>query len=239
MTQTIKVLIVDDDVRICELLRNFMKGYNIQGDFVDSGASMRKAMLDESYDVLLLDLMLPGEDGLTLCQEVRNKSDIPILLISARGEFTDRVLGLELGADDYIVKPFEPRELVARIHSILRRPRNMSMPNRETQGYGSEVSFEGWTLNRLRRHLTTPNQMIVPLSNAECRLLWVFIESPGRVLSRDQLMDATNGRASDSFDRSIDLLVSRLRQKLEDDPKEPKILKTVRGEGYVFDARVK
>jgi len=181
--------------------------------------------------------MLPGLDGLEVCRAVRAFSDVPILINSARVEELDRLLGLELGADDYVVKPFDPRELVARIHTILRRARaGQARPSDPAEG--EEVSFEGWRLNRVTRQLTTHAQLVVPLSNAEFRLLWVFIERPRSVLNRDQLMDAARGRSAEAFDRSIDLLVSRLRQKLNDDPKSPRLLKTIRGEGYLFDARV-
>lgn len=235
MTDAIKALIVDDDPDIRELLSHYLLGYNILADAVADGATMRCALSARRYDVVILDLMLPGEDGLVLCREIRAESDLPVIMLTARGEASDRVVGLELGADDYVVKPFEPRELVARIHAVLRR----SWGPRETVASGAdEVAFEGRRLNRVTRQVTGPDQLVVPLSNAEFRLLWSFIENPRRVLSRDQLMDAARGKAIEAFDRSIDLLVSRLRQKLGDDPKSPRLLKTVRGEGYLFDAKV-
>jgi two-component system OmpR family response regulator len=179
----------------------------------------------------VLDLMLPGEDGLSLCRWLRAESDIPILMLTARCEPTDRIIGLELGADDYMAKPFEPRELVARIQTILRRVRDDRTEQR------ANIRFDNWRLNSVLRQLIADNGLVVPLSNAEFRLLWVFIERPRRVLSREQLLDAARGRSIEAFDRSIDLLVSRLRQKLGDDPKAPQLIKTVRGEGYLFDAR--
>ena len=199
-------------------------------------AAMRRAIAEQTPDVIILDLMLPGEDGLTLCRQLRSNGNIPVIMLTARGEPADRVVGLELGADDYVVKPFDPRELVARIHTVLRRARNEVSSSFDNER--ERVSFEGWTLDVGTRQLTTPRQAVVPLSNAEFRLLWTFIERPRRVLNRDQLMEAARGSASTAFDRSIDLLVSRLRQKLDDDPRDPKLLKTVRGEGYLFDARI-
>ncbi len=173
----------------------------------------------------------PGEDGLSLCRWLRSTSDIPILMLTARCEPTDRIIGLELGADDYMAKPFEPRELVARIQTVLRRVRDERSDQRST------IRFNTWRLNSVLRQLIAPDGLVVPLSNAEFRLLRVFIERPHRVLSREQLLDAARGRSIEAFDRSIDLLVSRLRQKLADDPKNPQLIKTVRGEGYLFDAR--
>lgn len=234
MTDAIAALIVDDDPEIRELLRDYLAGYGIRTDCVGDGGAMRTALAARRPDVVILDLMLPGEDGLALCRSIRAESDLPVIMLTARGEASDRVVGLELGADDYVVKPFEPRELVARIHSVLRRSR--AAPREPA--VADEVAFEGWRLNRVTRQVTGPDRLVVPLSNAEFRLLWAFIEHPRRVLSRDHLMDAARGKAAEAFDRSIDLLVSRLRQKLGDDPKSPRLLKTVRGEGYLFDAKV-
>ena len=241
MNQASRALIVDDDTEICTLLCNYLADFGIAAHSVHDGAAMRTALSGAHYDVLILDLMLPGEDGLMLCRQLRAASDIYIIMLTARGELADRVMGLELGADDYMIKPFDPRELVARMHTLLRRgnsKRRRSDSGDDEDGFGNLVGFEGWQLNRIARQLTTPAKMIVPLSTAEFRLLWAFITRPCRVLSRDQLMDAARGQARDAFDRSIDLLVSRLRQKLADDPKAPRLLKTVRGEGYLFDARV-
>lgn len=227
----IRALIVDDDVPIRELLCDYLKRFNIQSTGVTNGSEMRLALAENDYDVVVLDLMLPGEDGLSLCRWLRGTSGIPILMLTARCEPADRIIGLELGADDYMAKPFEPRELVARIQTVLRRVR---------EGRGEERTlsrFDGWKLNSVLRQLTAPDGLIVPLSNAEFRLLRVFLERPHRVLNREQLLDAARGRSIDAFDRSIDLLVSRLRQKLGDDPRAPQLIKTVRGEGYLFDAR--
>ena len=235
MSEQTTVLIVDDDDDIRELLRTYLAGFSIQAQCVRDGAAMREAMAGARFDVIVLDLMLPGEDGLSLCRRLREATDIPVIILTARGEAADRVVGLELGADDYVMKPFDPRELVARIHTILRRTRD---GGRRELGGADEWRFEGWAINRVSRQLLTPQNMVVPLSNAEFRLLSVFIERPRRVLTRDHLMDAVRGQSATPVDRSIDILVSRLRQKLGDDPRDPRLLKTVRGEGYLFDARV-
>jgi len=227
----IRALIVDDDVPIRELMIDYLARFNIHASGVTDGDAMRLALQAEYFDVVVLDLMLPGEDGLSLCRWLRAESDIPILMLTARCEPTDRIIGLELGADDYMAKPFEPRELVARIQTILRRVRDDRTEQR------ANIRFDNWRLNSVLRQLVAADGLVVPLSNAEFRLLWVFIERPRRVLSREQLLDAARGRSIEAFDRSIDLLVSRLRQKLGDDPKAPQLIKTVRGEGYLFDAR--
>ena len=236
MQKPTRALIVDDDKEICTLLCTYLADFGIEARGVHDGAAMRRAIAEQLPDVIILDLMLPGEDGLTLCRQLRTNGNIPVIMLTARGEPADRVVGLELGADDYVVKPFDPRELVARVHTVLRRARGDMAGG--GAGEGERVSFEGWTLDVSTRQLTTPRQMVVPLSNAEFRLLWTFIERPRRVLNRDQLMDAARGQASTAYDRSIDLLVSRPRTKLDDDPRDPKLLKTIRGEGYLFDARI-
>jgi two-component system OmpR family response regulator len=238
MPKTTQALIVDDDVDIRELLIDYLADFSIACIGVRDGRSMREAMAKQSFDIVILDLMLPTEDGLSLCRELRATSNIPIVMLTARGESSDKVACLELGADDYVIKPFDPRELVARIHTILRRTKGAEVVADQGEGYGETVSFDGWTLNRSTRQLLSPTKLLVPLSNGEFRLLWAFIESPRQVLNRDQLLDAARGRSMEAFDRSIDLLVSRLRQKLQEDTKEPKLLKTVRGEGYIFDAKV-
>jgi len=231
------VLLVDDDIQIRQLLGDYLSEFGMAVVAVADGKLMADELAKGSFDLVILDLMLPGEDGLTLCRSLRSKSDIPILMLTARGETMDRIIGLEVGADDYIVKPFEPRELVARIQSILRRVKggrdHHNQPEQENM-----VSFLGWRLNYVLRQIISPEGLVVPLSNAEFRLLKVFIEHPGRVLTRDFLLDQARGRNMDLFDRSIDLLVSRLRQKLSDDSRTPDLIKTVRGEGYLFDAKV-
>jgi two-component system OmpR family response regulator len=231
----LSVLLVDDDIHIRQLLGDYLSEFGMTVAAVADGRAMAQAMQKTPFDLVILDLMLPGEDGLALCRTLRAESDIPILMLTARGETMDRIIGLEVGADDYIVKPFEPRELVARIQNILRRTRGM----REAASKPEDAaSFMGWRLNYVLRQIVSPDELVIPLSNAEFRLLKVFIEHPGRVLTRDFLLDQARGRSMDLFDRSIDLLVSRLRQKLGDNSRTPELIKTVRGEGYLFDAKV-
>lgn len=230
----VSILIVDDDAQIRQLLREYLAGFGMSVVSVADGIAMNEALDTGNFDLIILDLMLPGEDGLSLCRNLRAKSNIPILMLTARGEAMDRVVGLEIGADDYIVKPFEPRELVARINTILRRSRG----DREIANEPKQAAFMGWRLNYILRHLVSPDELVIPLSNAEFRLLAVLVEHPNRVLSRDFLLDEARGRNMDMFDRSIDILISRVRQKLNDDPRTPSLIKTVRGEGYIFDAKV-
>jgi two-component system OmpR family response regulator len=231
--------LVDDDVEIGNLLVRYLKKFNITCLAVTDGMAMRQHLAVTQVDIILLDLMLPGEDGLSLLRGLRSSMAskyIPILMLTARGEFADKITGLEMGADDYVVKPFDTRELVARIHTVLRR----SNAQRQThQAHPKkEIIFNQRRLNCHSRELTTSQNTVIPLSNAEFRLLIAFIERPSQILSRDQLLDIVRGKSTDVFDRSIDLLVSRLRQKLDDDPRHPTLLKTVRGEGYVFSVQI-
>lgn len=236
------ILIVDDDSQIRDLLSDYLSGFGMTATAVADGVQMEAALAAGSFDLVILDLMLPGDDGLTLCRKLRAHSAIPILMLTARGESADRIVGLEMGADDYLVKPFEPRELVARIQSILRRAQGSGAQGGSTHSGSDSVRFAGWTLQNSLRQLLSASGVVVPLSNAEFRLLSVFLEHPRRVLSRDFLLEAARGRNMDLFDRSIDILVSRLRQKLhegaQNDEDAASLVKTVRGEGYLFDATV-
>jgi two-component system OmpR family response regulator len=236
MTTQDHILVVDDDREIRELLADYLQKQGMRCSAVENGRRMQAAIESAQIDLIVLDLMLPGEDGLTLCRNLRSRSNIPILMLTARGDDMDRILGLEMGADDYLAKPFVPRELYARIRSILRRAR--ALPARGGEAEGRLAGFAGWRLDPLARRLVDSDGLEVSLSGAEYRLLRVFVEHPQRVLSRGQLLDLTQGREADPFDRSIDLLVSRLRQRLREDAREPAILKTVRNEGYVLAARV-
>ena len=239
MQKPTRALIVDDDREICALLCTYLADFGIAARGVHDGAAMRRAMTEQTPDVIILDLMLPGEDGLTLCRDLRSGKHkaIPILMLTARGEEADRILGLEMGADDYLVKPFAPRELLARLRSVLRRTR-MLPPNMREAENTSVLAFGEWQLDTIARHLVDAQDVVVPLSGAEYRLLRVFLDHPQKVLSRDQLLSLTQGREAELFERSIDLLISRLRQRLRDDAREPRYIKTVRSEGYVFSTLV-
>jgi two-component system OmpR family response regulator len=233
------ILIVDDDREIRELLATYLEKNGLKATAVASGRQMRAVLADTQVDLVVLDLMMPGEDGLTLCRDIRagKQRNLPILMLTARAEESDRILGLEMGADDYLVKPFAARELLARIHSILRRAR-MLPPNLQVTEAATMLAFGDWRLDTTARHLLDADDTVVALSGAEYRLLRVFLDHPQRVLTRDQLLNLTQGRDADQFDRSIDLLISRLRQRLRDDAREPRYIKTLRSEGYVFSAIV-
>lgn len=234
------VLIVDDDREIRDLLTTYLVKNGLRVEAVPTGRHMR-AMLEEKgpFDLIILDLMLPGEDGLTLCRDLRagKHKATPILMLTARAEEADRILGLEMGADDYLPKPFAPRELLARLRAVLRRTR-MLPPNMRLTEAATMLAFGNWQLDTSARHLVDEEGVIVPLSGAEYRLLRVFLDHPQKVLNRDQLLNLTQGREAELFERSIDLLVSRLRQRLRDDAREPRFIKTVRSEGYVFSSAV-
>ena len=229
------VLVVDDDAAIRKLLGEYLERNGFRVSLAIDGAEMRRALDRSRPDLVVLDLMLPGESGLTLCRDLRVESSLPVIMLTARTEEVDRIVGLEMGADDYLAKPFSPRELLARIRSILRRARGLAGPER---GAAHQLRFAGWTLDLAARQLVAPDGVVVALSGAEFKLLSVFAEHPNRVLDRNQLMDLTVGRDGSPFDRSIDVQVSRLRLRLRDDAREPRIIKTVRNEGYVLAAAV-
>jgi len=234
------ILIVDDDREIRELLASYLEKNGMRTSLAANGRQMRTVLEQGSVDLIVLDLMLPGEDGLTLCRELRAGKwrTIPVLMLTARSEETDRIIGLEMGADDYLSKPFAVRELFARIRSVLRRAR-MLPANLQVSEPAQFLVFGDWRLDTTARHLLDTQGTMVALSGAEYRLLRVFLDHPQRVLTRDQLLNLTQGRDADPFDRSIDLLISRLRQRLQDDAREPRYIKTLRSEGYVFSAAVK
>jgi two-component system OmpR family response regulator len=233
------ILIVDDDREIRELLASYLEKNGMRTSLAANGRQMRAVLEQGSVDLIVLDLMLPGEDGLTLCRELRAGKwrTIPVLMLTARSEETDRIIGLEMGADDYLSKPFAVRELFARIRSVLRRAR-MLPANLQVSEPAQFLVFGDWKLDTTARHLLDTQGTMVALSGAEYRLLRVFLDHPQRVLTRDQLLNLTQGRDADPFDRSIDLLISRLRQRLQDDAREPRYIKTLRSEGYVFSAAV-
>ena len=239
MDNTDHILIVDDDLEIRELLAAYLEKNGMRASTAANGRQMRALMEQQQVDLVVLDLMMPGEDGLTLCRDLRAGKwrAVPVLMLTARDEETDRIVGLEMGADDYLTKPFAARELLARIRSVLRRTR-MLPPNFEVKEPGQFLPFGDWKLDTVGRHLLDREGTMVALSGAEYRLLRVFLDHPQRVLTRDQLLNLTQGREADLFDRSIDLLVSRVRQRLGDDAREPRYIKTLRSEGYVFSSAV-
>ena len=230
------LLVVDDHREIRESLAAYLSKHGYRVDVAENAAVARKLLNIAAIDLLVLDIMMPGEDGLSLCRYIRESTDIPVILLTAMAEDTDRVIGLEMGADDYVVKPFNPRELLARIKTVLRRTHALP-PQRRPQASGL-ISFEHWTLDSGRRELMGEDGVAVPLSSAEFSLLSAFIKHPRIVLSRDQLLDLTQGRDAGVFDRSIDNQISRLRKKIEIDPKQPVIIKTHWGGGYSFEAEI-
>ncbi|WP_108652616.1 response regulator [Dongshaea marina] len=235
MTTLPHVLVVDDHLEIRELLKRFLEQHGYRVSCARDGREMRKLVAGHEFELIVLDLMLPGDDGLTLCRELRASSETPIIMLTAMGEETDRIIGLEMGADDYLPKPFNPRELLARMKAVLRRT---STRQEAVEIEAATCKFERWTLDLSRRELLDETGVVLSLSTAEFDLLKVFIERPQRVLSRDQLLDMARGREAQVFDRSIDTLVSRLRRKLELDAKNPQIIKTIWGGGYLFAAEV-
>ena len=226
------ILIVDDDPEIRRLLVDYLARNGFEAFAARDGREMWLALDHHAIDLVVLDMMLPDTDGLTLCRDLRAKSNLPVLMLTARGEETDRIIGIEMGADDYLVKPFNPRELLARIKSILRRTRALP-PNLRPEP-ARYMRFSGWTLDTASRLLTAPDGVATPLSGGEYRLLRILLDHPNRVLNRDQLTELIHGREAEAYDRAIDVQISRLRQRLRDDSREPELIKTVRGEGYVL-----
>lgn len=236
--QPINILIVDDDDDIRSLLSEFLERNRLVAFQASDGEVMKKLLKSQPIDLVVLDLNLPGEEGLSLCRQLRASSNIPIIMLTAKTDPIDRVMGLETGADDYVCKPFEPLELLSRIRSVLRRTHQSGI----SEGKAVEsvrIHFSGWILDLTARHLLNPQGVVISLSGAEFRLLKMFLDRPNRILSRDQIMDMMHGRDAGAFDRSIDLQVSRLRQKIEEDQKLPVIIKTVRNEGYILATSVR
>jgi two-component system OmpR family response regulator len=228
------ILVVDDDAELGQLLHEYFgeRGYGVL--LAGDSAQMWEQIKSNKIDLVILDLMLPGEDGLTLCRNLRTRSAIPILMLTARGDEMDRIIGLEMGADDYLHKPFIPRELLARIKNILRR----SGEGSSLAAAARKLHFAGWILDLDARHLVDREQVVVPLSAGEFRILKTLAENPNRVMSRDQLLDVFSGREPGPFDRTIDVMISRLRRRLGDDTGELALIKTVRSEGYLLAAKV-
>jgi two-component system OmpR family response regulator len=230
------ILVVDDDEEIRTLLGDYLRGAGFEARTTADGNGMRRELAHGAISLVVLDLMLPGEDGLSLCRAVRAQSTLPIIMLTARGAVVDRIIGIEMGCDDYLVKPFDPRELLARIRSVLRRSGERRAPAQDQ--WVSRYRFAGWVLELSSRNLTDPDGMVVPLSGVEFRLLTALLSRPQRVLTRNQLMQLTQRRDADPLDRGIDIRVSRLRQLLREDAREPALIRTVYGEGYMLGVEV-
>jgi two-component system OmpR family response regulator len=234
-TAPAKLLLVDDEAALREPLAEYLSRQGFAVSQASSAAEARSLLREDKPDLVLLDIMMPGEDGLSLCRHLVEAQDLPVIFLTARGEATDRIVGLEIGADDYVVKPFEPRELVARIRSVLRRASRTQAPATEEE----TLMFEGWQLDPLKRRLTDPEGAVVAISSVEFRLLKAFLEHPRQVLNRDRLLDMVQGREAHLFDRAVDNQVSRLRRKIEPDSRNPQLIQTVWGGGYMLAADVK
>ncbi len=239
MEPTSHILVLDDDREIRELLGAFLERQGLRVTLARDARELRKLWPMASYSLVVLDLMLPGESGLDVARWLRAQAgphgQVPIVMLTAMGEETDRIVGLELGADDYMAKPFNPRELLARIRAVLRRAEGAATPGAPQE---KTFRFAGWTLETARRRLLSPEGVEIPLTGGEFDLLTILVERPNRVLTRDMLMDLLHNRQPGPFDRAIDVAVSRLRRKLEDDGRNPSVIKTVRGGGYVLSTKV-
>ncbi len=230
-----KLLLVDDEPTLREPLAEYLSRQGFDVREAANAAIARNEIAAFAPDLVLLDVMMPGEDGLSLCRHLVETRELPVILLTARGEATDRIIGLEIGADDYVTKPFEPRELVARIRSVLRRASRVPVPAEEDAHY----EFDGWRLDPLKRKLTDPDGAVVSISTAEFRLLRALLDHPRQVLDRDRLLDMVQGREAHLFDRAVDNQVSRLRRKIERDSRDPQLIQTVRGGGYSLAADVR
>ena len=236
MNESAHILVVDDQQEICDVVQEYLTGEGYRVSTAHDGGGMRRALSQAPIDLVILDLMLPGEDGLTLARSLRSESGIGIIILTGRGETVDRIIGLEMGADDYLPKPFHLRELLARVKSVLRRVQNRA---EESPHAGrTRARFAGWNLDMSSRELTSPGGEEVRLTTGEFDLLTAFVNNANQVLSRDRLLDLARNREAGPFDRTIDVQVGRLRRKLEDDPQNPSLIKTVRGSGYIFTPSV-
>lgn len=236
MTSEPHIVVIDDHREIRDLVAAYLSRHGFRVSVAESGAALRRILERGTADLLVLDIMMPGEDGLSICRQIRGSNDLPIIFLTAMADDTDRIIGLELGADDYLVKPFNPRELLARVRAVLRRTSGASPPREASKD--QIIDFHGWRLHVRRRELQSRDGLGVALSTAEFRLLKVFLDHPHSVLTRDELLDLTVGRTADPFDRSIDNQVSRLRKKIEPDPKNPTIIQTHWGGGYSLSVEV-
>ena len=238
MTTPDHILLVDDDDLLRKRLAAYLESQGFRVRVARDGEGMRRAMSDEPPDLAIVDLVMPGEDGLSLTRHVRENYSCGIIILTGKGEPVDRIIGLEMGADDYIAKPFELRELLARVRSVLRRTAAAAPPAETSEATSATLSFAGWQLDLGARRLTSPAGEDIHLTNAEFRILETFVTSPKRVLDRDRLMEAAGDRDWQPYDRSIDLHISHLRRKIEPDPKKPSLIQTMRGAGYIFTADV-
>ena len=236
MQSTPHVLVVDDDRDIRDLLSRFLRKNGFRVDAAGSGKEMKRVLEQAKIDLVLLDRVMPGEDGLTLCRELRQQGRIPVIMLTLLGAETDRIVGLEMGADDYVVKPFSPHELLARVRAVLRRANEL--PVQSSLAQAPLLVFAGWTLDRAHRLLQSPEAICVTLTDGEFDLLVALAEHPQVVLTREQLLDLTRGRSAIAFDRSVDMQVTRLRRKIEANPDMPEFIKTVRQKGYIFTPTV-
>jgi two-component system OmpR family response regulator len=236
MSDTGHILVVDDQKEICEVVQEYLSGEGYKVSVAHDGQGMRRLMAQAPVDLVILDLMLPGEDGLTLARSLRDGSNVGIIILTGRGETVDRIIGLEMGADDYLPKPFHLRELLARVKSVLRRVSSRSKEKPAAQR--TKARFAGWNLDLSTRELVSPAGSEVRLTTGEFDLLAAFVNNANQVLSRDRLLDLARNREAGPFDRTIDVQVGRLRRKLEEDPEKPTIIKTVRGTGYIFTPQV-
>ncbi|HJU16514.1 MAG TPA: response regulator [Stellaceae bacterium] len=236
MNDNAHILVVDDQKEICEVVQEYLSSEGYRVSMAHDGAEMRRAMAQSPADLVILDLMLPGEDGLTLARLLRDESNVGIIILTGRGETVDRIIGLEMGADDYLPKPFHLRELLARVKSVLRRVQTRSVEKPAPPR--SRARFAGWRLDLSSRELWSPAGQEVRLTTGEFDLLTAFVTNANQVLSRDRLLDLARNREAGPFDRTIDVQVGRLRRKLEEDPQHPTMIKTVRGSGYIFTPTV-
>ena len=234
MESSSHLLLIEDDAEIGRMVSRFMREHGFRVSLATNGKPVDRIMADNKIDLVLLDLMLPGDDGLSICRRLRTVSTVPIIMITALGAEADRVVGLEVGADDYVTKPFSTRELLARVRAVLRRSRLFGISRRQTAVF----VFDGWRLSLGTRQLQSPDGLQVSLTSAEFNVLNVFCQHAGRVLTREQLLDLAHGRSAVPFDRSVDIQISRLRRKIEPDPKDPTLILTVRNGGYMFTPTV-
>jgi len=236
MNRSPHILVVEDDREIRTMVQRFLQKKDYRVTAVEDGRGMDRAREAARFDLCILDIMLPGEDGLSLCRRLRASSSVPVIMLTAAGETTARVVGLEMGADDYIAKPFDPQELLARIRAVLRRTN--TLPQMPSPADNDRLAFAGWQIDKVNRELFDPAGTRVILTAAEFDLLLVFCQYARRTLTRDQILDLTQGRAAVPFDRSVDILVSRIRRKIEQNPRDPEFIKTVRTGGYIFTPEV-